>query len=266
MMTGTIYRWHNNCTGMVYIGQTKRPIHERKKEYYTEKSNRAIIVALNEYGHKNFTFEVLEKCPKEQLDQLEREHILIHHYWNKDCGYNTDFGGQKNRSSRCSILIKNIEELIRNNESEKIMDTLSDAKNINKPAKREKYKTIPNVNKDESTDIKLLMSLISMFSHYAVHEIFNLPVDTWVSFASFEIYDAHTFQKNKNRAVELIYEKGWWKKIKETDFIEESIMNYTYDPKHPASGSRKITWTDDDHKESAFQFFDINKFYLQLNQ
>jgi group I intron endonuclease len=266
MEQGYIYRICNLISGKIYIGQTKRPISERKKEYYTEKSNRAIIVALNKHGHKNFTFEILEKCPPEQLDILEREHILIHHSWNKDCGYNTDFGGQKNRSSRCSMLIKNIEELIKNDESYKIMDTLTDAKNINKPAKREKYKTIPNVGGDEANDIKLLMSLISFFSHYAVDEIFNLSVDTWVSFASFEISDAHTFQKNKNRAMELIFEKGWWKKIKEMDSLEESVMNYSYDPKHPASGSRKITWTDDFHKENCFQFFDINKFYLQLDK
>jgi group I intron endonuclease len=269
-MQGYLYSWLNKVNGKVYIGQTRRSIEERRKEYLTENSGHPISRAIQKYGISNFQFEVLEKVSVEKLDALEVEYISIHNSTNNNCGYNILSGGQVNRVGRHTLLIQNIEELIHKNESGKIMEVLENAKNLNKPSKRERYKTIPDVkddSKNDSNDVKLLMSLISFFSHYSVEDVFTLPLDTWVSFAAFDISDGHSFSKNKTRAMELIFEKGWWKKIKTEDnvVITESVMNYSFEEnKNPASTSRKITWTCDDSKESAFQFFDINKFYLKV--
>lgn len=96
-MTG-IYKFTNILTNEAYIGQSvniekRKHTHElvsfRKssKEYY-----KRFYQAIRKYGLENFTFEVLEECSPEELD--EREIYCIAFYDSFRHGYNMTEGGE----------------------------------------------------------------------------------------------------------------------------------------------------------------------------
>ena len=94
-----IYKITNNFNGYSYIGQSvdiKRRWYEHSKISTHKNEMYCFQNALKKYGVENFTFEILEECPREQLN--EREKFYIKQYrtfigW-KDCkGYNSTTGG-----------------------------------------------------------------------------------------------------------------------------------------------------------------------------
>lgn len=97
-MNGFIYKITNNLNNKVYIGQTiQKPI-ERFYQHCAKKcdkyiSNMVIHKAIFKYGKNNFTFEVIEEIPKQQLN--EREEYWIKYYNSYTNGYNSTKGGQK---------------------------------------------------------------------------------------------------------------------------------------------------------------------------
>jgi hypothetical protein len=94
-LTTGIYRIYNKVTNKSYIGQTinlkKRLIDHR----YLLKSNKHINTYLqnsfNKYGLKNFEFNILEYCNKEDLD--EKEIYYIDKFNSLEDGYNLIDGG-----------------------------------------------------------------------------------------------------------------------------------------------------------------------------
>lgn len=109
----------NNCCGIyliknlinnkIYIGQSidiKRRIQEHLRssqpEKYSIKSERdsklPIHKAMNKYGIDNFSVNILELCPKEELDSKEIKWISLLQSNNKSIGYNLTSGGQKSFS------------------------------------------------------------------------------------------------------------------------------------------------------------------------
>ena len=112
-----IYKITNNINGKIYIGQSI-DIKERWKQHlykaYNKKEigyNSAIHQAFRKYGIDNFSFEIIELCEKEKLDEKEI-------YWIEKLntlspqGYNILPGGQKcrkiNRQLFCSECGKEI--------------------------------------------------------------------------------------------------------------------------------------------------------------
>lgn len=91
-MTG-IYKIENLINHQIYIGQSKN-IEKRWRDH----KNRAktgttkFYQALREYGIENFSWEIIEECPQEQLD--ENEIYWIEHYDSYKNGYNSTSGGQ----------------------------------------------------------------------------------------------------------------------------------------------------------------------------
>lgn len=82
-----IYKITNLCNGMVYIGQSNDIFrrwgeHKRKRK----KQNTLLYKAMNEYGIENFSFEVLEECEVEELNQKEK--YYINKYNSLENGYN----------------------------------------------------------------------------------------------------------------------------------------------------------------------------------
>lgn len=73
-----VYRWVNNLNGKTYVGSGVN-LAKRLVTYYNEnelnRNPRPIKDALLKYGHKNFTLEILEYCPKTKL--LEREQFYL---------------------------------------------------------------------------------------------------------------------------------------------------------------------------------------------
>jgi hypothetical protein len=94
-----IYKITNQETGECYIGQAV-DVAKRWKDHAkcglgidTPASNK-LYKAIQEYGIWNFSWELLEKCTKEFLD--EKELFYIDLYDSKNYGYNSSIGIKKN--------------------------------------------------------------------------------------------------------------------------------------------------------------------------
>ena len=110
-----IYKITNNINNKIYIGQSiniKRRWYDHKYKAFDESDisyNSALHSAMRKYGVENFSFEVIEECSEEELDNKER-------YWiqksNSICpnGYNILSGGQAIRTyqNRCPNCGKSI--------------------------------------------------------------------------------------------------------------------------------------------------------------
>lgn len=86
-----IYKITNKINGKVYIGQAI-DINDRWQRHRRSHDNCAIHLAFNKYGIDNFTFEVIEECLPELLD--EREIYWIDHFQSYGKGYNMNPGGK----------------------------------------------------------------------------------------------------------------------------------------------------------------------------
>lgn len=94
-----IYKITNQTNGYCYIGQAV-DMAKRWKEHAkcglgidTPASNK-LYKAMQEDGLNNFSFELLEKCSKDELDEKEKYYINL--YKSKEYGYNTLAGNSKN--------------------------------------------------------------------------------------------------------------------------------------------------------------------------
>ena len=86
-----IYKITNQINGKSYIGQSIH-IEQRWEEHLYKSSYSSLIkYALYKYGINNFTFEVVEECKQEELD--EREQYWIQYYDSFNNGYNLTMGG-----------------------------------------------------------------------------------------------------------------------------------------------------------------------------
>jgi group I intron endonuclease len=72
-----IYKIENLINGKVYIGQS---IHiERRWQEHCQPSSRSLIgKAIQKYGKEHFTFQVLDECSEEYLDELEERYISVY--------------------------------------------------------------------------------------------------------------------------------------------------------------------------------------------
>lgn len=84
----------NKVNGKVYIGQSvnvKKRFIEHRYRAYDENDKKSyglyLYVAIRKYGIENFSFMIIEECPKEKLN--ERERFWIQYYmplkgWNQE--------------------------------------------------------------------------------------------------------------------------------------------------------------------------------------
>lgn len=93
-MTG-IYKITNQINNKVYIGQSvniKKRFNQHKCAA-RDGENSYFYQALRKYGVENFSFEVLEECPKEKLNEREIYWIEYFHSTDRSKGYNISRGG-----------------------------------------------------------------------------------------------------------------------------------------------------------------------------
>lgn len=96
-----IYKITNKLNGKAYIGQSVNI--ERRFKEHCSKTGLVIEAAIAKYGTDNFTFEVLEECPKELLNEREVYYIELFDTYNN--GYNchiggNSFSGEKNNNAK----------------------------------------------------------------------------------------------------------------------------------------------------------------------
>lgn len=94
-----IYIISNDITKEVYIGQSKNicaRIYQHLNSSITETRsdyNYPLHKAFRKYGIDNFSFEILEECPYELLN--EKEQFWINKYDAYNTGYNQTYGGKQ---------------------------------------------------------------------------------------------------------------------------------------------------------------------------
>lgn len=94
-----IYKITNMVNGKVYIGQSIN-IKARWKDHVNtlnRKDSHSILLqrAWNKYGEEHFSFEILELCTEDMLDEMETKYINL--YDAHGNGYNIEPGGNKNK-------------------------------------------------------------------------------------------------------------------------------------------------------------------------
>lgn len=95
---GVIYKITCLISGKFYVGKTKQSLNRRitQHKYDSKKGSLGIGAAIAKYGWENFTVEVIETCPVEQLN--EREIFWIAELKSKaPNGYNLTDGGDGGR-------------------------------------------------------------------------------------------------------------------------------------------------------------------------
>lgn len=114
-----IYKIQNLLNKTVYIGQSKQ-ISKRwqrhKKTAFNEKDHSydlPLYRAIRKYGIENFSFEIIENCPCEQLN--DRQIYWIKYYNSFFNGYNMTLGGnsgtgQKENKDKIIGIIKDLEQ------------------------------------------------------------------------------------------------------------------------------------------------------------
>ena len=101
---GCIYKIENKINSLVYIGQTVRDVQQRWDEHILYSSNSKIHKALEEFGIENFSFEIIEQCDNNNLN--EREIYWIKHFNSLQNGYNSTRGGS-------GVVINDYEEILK---------------------------------------------------------------------------------------------------------------------------------------------------------
>lgn len=108
-MTG-IYKITNLVNNKIYIGQSIC-IEKRWEDhkFYSSKAHTALQAAFKKYGISNFSFEVIEECPKEMLD--EREIYWIKFYDSYNNGYNLTKGGMSKIKLDYDLIVSTYQRL-----------------------------------------------------------------------------------------------------------------------------------------------------------
>lgn len=90
-----IYKIENLVNHKIYIGQS-RNIKDRWRAHRTryQKEDGPLYRAIRKYGLENFSFEILEECSIEQLNDREKYWIKYYDSFNREKGYNLTEGGQ----------------------------------------------------------------------------------------------------------------------------------------------------------------------------
>ena len=94
-----IYKITKKENGKAYIGQSNN-IERRFSQhcYKGEKARIPLDIAIKKYGKDAFTFEILEECTPEQLN--ERESYWIKYYDTVNNGYNCSEGGDQQSTGK----------------------------------------------------------------------------------------------------------------------------------------------------------------------
>ena len=93
-----VYKITNLKTKECYIGQavdltTRWKDHAKCGLGIDQSAGNKLYKAMQEYGIWNFSWEVLELCPKTELNEKEKYYINL--YQAKEFGYNSNIGNSK---------------------------------------------------------------------------------------------------------------------------------------------------------------------------
>ena len=112
-MTCGIYKIENKFNGHCYIGQSlnieQRWTEHKKCINNTESWDRSLYKAIRKYGLENFSWEIIEECSEENLDN--RETYWIDYYNSYNDGYNQTMGGSGTHGNSIKITKEQVNEI-----------------------------------------------------------------------------------------------------------------------------------------------------------
>lgn len=96
-MKSGIYAIYNSKSGKAYIGQSK-DVERRKRDHFRElrkgtHHNQYLQRSYDLDGEDNFHFIIMELCPVDKLDEVERQYIRRMQLTDSFLGYNLEDGG-----------------------------------------------------------------------------------------------------------------------------------------------------------------------------
>ena len=98
-----IYKIENLINHKVYIGQSKnierRWTEHRTRVNYARNDNLPLYRAFRKYGIENFSFEVIEQCNVEKLNEKEKKYIQLYNSFAPN-GYNATLGGESSQPQK----------------------------------------------------------------------------------------------------------------------------------------------------------------------
>jgi group I intron endonuclease len=92
-----VYKLTNKLNEKIYIGQSQNIKQRWKDEFNYHRAPKILQLAIDKYGSKNFSKEVLIECSLENIDMYEIVYIRLYCSWKKEYGYNRCYGGKTNR-------------------------------------------------------------------------------------------------------------------------------------------------------------------------
>ena len=97
-------------TDKVYIGQSidiynRWNKHKKSIRYENKKRNTAIYNSLKKHGVDAHKFEVIQSCPEQQLNELEKQWVDFYNSFNSELGLNSrDGGGSRGKFNEATKL------------------------------------------------------------------------------------------------------------------------------------------------------------------
>ena len=180
-----IYKIVNLVNGKIYVGQSiniQKRWYQHKSDYNKEGGCPILYAAIRKYGIENFSFEVIEECSLELLDEKEKYWISQMNTLNPN-GYNIALGGaaRGNAIYDYEILAKAYMEL---GSSKKVAEkfncdfkTVLNACHIMEvPMSSTKERAVYQIDKDTEEIIACFANI-----HIAYKEGLNRPYDSSIS-------------------------------------------------------------------------------------
>lgn len=126
-----VYKITNNINEKLYIGISVNVKYRLKKHKWLLKNNKHfnphLQNAYNKHGVENFSFQLIESCPIEELDEREKYYVDLHRALVD--GYNLKSGGHKNfifsEETKRKISESNKGRTVTMEQKEKIRKTLT---------------------------------------------------------------------------------------------------------------------------------------------
>lgn len=94
-----IYKFTNKVNGKIYIGQSVDVVHRKYSHFHEAfkkerlSYNSYFHKAIRKYGKENFTFEIIERCDRSELNVKEIYWIDYYKSFKEEYGYNISLGG-----------------------------------------------------------------------------------------------------------------------------------------------------------------------------
>lgn len=180
-----IYKIVNLVNGKIYVGQSiniQKRWYQHKSDYNKEGGCPILYAAIRKYGIENFSFEVIEECSLELLDEREKYWISQMNTLNPN-GYNIALGGatRGNTIYDYEVLAKAYMEL---GSSKKVAEkfncdfkTVLNACHIMEiPMSSTKERAVYQIDKDTEEIIACFANI-----HIAYREGLNRPYDSSIS-------------------------------------------------------------------------------------